>query len=564
MRSITLLLPVLLLYGCTGDKNADAKSPVRDSTVTTDNTRSFVSRPLPAVEDVGEEFTLDAARGDTMVSRSGSILFFPPASIVDADGKPVQGEVRITYTEYRDPFDFFLSGIPMDYQSGDSTFTFESAGMMKINALFQGRQAYPNPQAKPVIYMSSTTADAGYNTYRLDTVNRRWEDLGRSEPIVVSGNPALKTPPPAATSLPEAPVKPVKPSGRPLFEIEIDANELHELSAFRNAKFEVHESVKNFDPGHTRIEWTDVKVDRTAQHGVYNVTFSKPGQKVSYLARPVLEGRDYETALKDYEQRNDKYRRLTAARQAKENASAAAQKAWDEKEARIVAENEKTKRLNAIITAKNIETIRQNAITEALNNEMKFRARELAIQKRISDSTQAVLRIAEKKELERTQRINGLVLGILRNDPAVNTADPADLAEARLRARPYLAHTLVYRTLELDRFGTYNEDHPLAQAGEFFDVTYQDADGNTFSPAVIYFKDPAINGVFQFHSQQRARLRCAAGYAAWAVRDANIYYVRSSEFRTPSMPGTGRLTLRMNTLDVSGIKDPAQLRALVN
>lgn len=42
--------------------------------------------------------------------------------------------VKITYREFADPIDFFVSGIPMEYDSAGRKYNFESSGMCEINA----------------------------------------------------------------------------------------------------------------------------------------------------------------------------------------------------------------------------------------------------------------------------------------------------------------------------------------------------------------------------------------------------------------------------------------------
>ncbi|HEY0041265.1 MAG TPA: hypothetical protein VGB71_11410, partial [Flavisolibacter sp.] len=94
----------------------------------------FISPPVSGTDIHLEEYSVDAGKGGTLFYKTGSIIFFPPNSFVDKDGKTVQGKVTVKYREFADPIDFYLAGIPMDYDSSGTKYTFESSGMCEILA----------------------------------------------------------------------------------------------------------------------------------------------------------------------------------------------------------------------------------------------------------------------------------------------------------------------------------------------------------------------------------------------------------------------------------------------
>ena len=97
-------------------------------------TKQFIHNPLKGVDVPFDVFEFNAETGDTIYYKSGSFLLFPSNSLVDAKGKPVKGKIKITYREFLNPIDFFISGIPMDYDSGSTKYTFESSAMCEIHA----------------------------------------------------------------------------------------------------------------------------------------------------------------------------------------------------------------------------------------------------------------------------------------------------------------------------------------------------------------------------------------------------------------------------------------------
>src|SRR4051812_2260586 len=77
---------------------------------------AYVHPPVKGIDVPYKSYSFIAEQGDTLFHDSGSILVFPGNSIVDKDGKPVKGKVDLLYREFSDPVDFFIAGIPMDYQ----------------------------------------------------------------------------------------------------------------------------------------------------------------------------------------------------------------------------------------------------------------------------------------------------------------------------------------------------------------------------------------------------------------------------------------------------------------
>jgi hypothetical protein len=100
----------------------------------TNTITKFVHPPIKQADVPFSDYVVDASRGDTIMYSSGSVLLFPPDAFVDKNGNVVKGNINIKYREFSNPVDQFLSGIPMDYDSGGVKYTFESAGMCDIQA----------------------------------------------------------------------------------------------------------------------------------------------------------------------------------------------------------------------------------------------------------------------------------------------------------------------------------------------------------------------------------------------------------------------------------------------
>ncbi|MFL5729401.1 MAG: hypothetical protein ACJ75J_07925 [Cytophagaceae bacterium] len=141
----------------------------------------FVDLPMKNVQIPFEEFSVDAKAGGKITSASGSMIIIPAQAFVDPAGKMILGKVDIRYREFRDAVDFFLSGIPMGYDSAGAHYQLESAGMMEIKASQNGTAVQMAADKKIEIRMVSAHEGTHYNMYELDTVGRNWIYRGKDK-----------------------------------------------------------------------------------------------------------------------------------------------------------------------------------------------------------------------------------------------------------------------------------------------------------------------------------------------------------------------------------------------
>ena len=109
-------------------------------------------------------------------NRSNTAIFIPPNAFVDAQGRPVSGEVTVDYTEYRNLNDIVLSDLPMHYQAGDETYYYNSAGMFKIGARQADAPLQVAPGASVTVDFSMTEALPSANFYQLDIASGTWTE----------------------------------------------------------------------------------------------------------------------------------------------------------------------------------------------------------------------------------------------------------------------------------------------------------------------------------------------------------------------------------------------------
>ena len=146
----------------------------------------FASQPLinPPLDDIKPTFAsakINANEGGIYEYNNGSKLIVPAAAFRNTDGKLVEGEVEIEYREMHDYVDFFLSGIPMTYDSAGTKYVLESAGMVEIIAKQNGQpvKMQPGKEIKveliSYINMPRLNVNPKYNIYKLNASTRSWE-----------------------------------------------------------------------------------------------------------------------------------------------------------------------------------------------------------------------------------------------------------------------------------------------------------------------------------------------------------------------------------------------------
>jgi len=304
-------------------------------TDTTDERLPFIKPPLEDVDVNYTTFSVNANKGKTLEYESGTKIHIPDNCFADENGNLLSGEVEIKYREFHDPVDFFVSGIPMDYDSANTEYTFESAGMLEILAYQNGKPVFIHPEKEIKVEMVSDYDGTQYNLYRLDTTAENWVCEGKDEVIKeqvqvmadatdavqldvwgeeVSENvsPKEKEVKKLETEIKtiqkeiveikkQEPKKPKKlRKDRYTFNIDVDAGEFPEITVYKGLQWEVGRENKNFNAKWYEITWEDISLTEKEKGVSYNLILTKSNDKRTVTVYPVYEGKDYETAVQQF------------------------------------------------------------------------------------------------------------------------------------------------------------------------------------------------------------------------------------------------------------------------
>ena len=354
------------------NKNANNNTPTTFAEYAA--TQPYVNPPLG--EDATKPFiskTMNANEGGVFEFENGSKLTVPPAAFSYAQGGIVQGDIEIRFREYHDYVDFFLSGIPMEYDSAGVQYNLESAGMVEIIAEQNGQRLNMAPnKAIDVELVSNVILEDGevpnFNIYYLDQEKQNWvyegldqinridepitdtSDLLSEEEIIEQdyNNELAKIESKAQQKLAaierELPslVKPYEPqkangSGQ-IFDFSFGQDEIDygtkvpgsEEEQLRLADEQIRKLRQQYantmwqfspnnevisEPAIRKNEWEDMEMKFLGGQE-YELTLIDGDKRIKVLVNPVLMGRDYDKALEAFNEEMKGYEEQLAERKA--------------------------------------------------------------------------------------------------------------------------------------------------------------------------------------------------------------------------------------------------------
>lgn len=310
----------------------------------------FASQPYinpPFNGDIQKEFSqlsVDASSGGTLEGKNGTRLHIPNDAFQDENGTAVEGEVEIRYREMHDFVDYFLTGIPMTYDSAGLSFQLESSGMMEIYAEQNGKRLQVRPgraiQVDLVseVFLANTEEINGFHTYRLDTTQRNWVYQGANRmtiletifPELPEDHPlcgvqesfqmelaALESAERLALSdlenevpLPTQPLRPQRHNGTDfVFDFDLTAllqnPQAHSLSP-EQVELLREGTLWQLHPAETTNraalaqQWDDIQL-APVNNRDFRLTLFRGNQQLSIMVNPVLSGADYDRAMEQYQ-----------------------------------------------------------------------------------------------------------------------------------------------------------------------------------------------------------------------------------------------------------------------
>ncbi len=310
----------------------------------------FINPPLKGLDIDYTIYKVIAENGAALQFKTGSKLVVPKNAFEDGNGKPLKGEVELRYREFHDAADFFVSGIPMTYDSAGVKYQFESAGMMEMQGYQHGKKVSIAKDKAIAVELVSTYKGTEYNLYALDTLHNNWSCLGKDKVTEKSGNKDItevnskplnrqqeKMADSVSKFVSKATVEkekkiselinstkvPIKPKqsqhAKYTFDIAVEPKEFPELAIYKGVLFEIGAENKSFNPALYDVTWDDANLKEGTKKGEnYLLTLKKGSNKYEFIVYPVFEGKNFETAKTEYDYLLKEYNNQLEIRKQKE------------------------------------------------------------------------------------------------------------------------------------------------------------------------------------------------------------------------------------------------------
>ncbi len=474
-----------------------------------------IAPPLPSLKTTAglAALTVNVETGGTLEVGNGTELQIPQNAFAAADGTPISGDVTIFYQELHDFVDFFLSGVPLRYDSAAQRYQLESAGMVEIYAEQAGQRVQLLPDHPlEVSFASFVYTDASgslpqLSIYRYDTAMANWQYL---QPDRLSGAAQMtnatfwerrfaelerqartaRSALEAMDPLPQPPLRPERATGdRPTLDLQftnqlelaegsnIQPTQLDELNP--NGVWEIAPESPPFDQRSATIQWEAVRIVRLAPNR-YELTLLKGPDSERLVVRPALLGNAYDQALAAYQDAMAVYQRALDARTARMSA------AQDSIDRTLAAQYDE---LNAEFTA----------ALEASDNP------------------------AERREMRRRR---------------------------------------VRHTFDIEQLGIYTSAHTLQPPAIQVKAKYQDPSGQTIAVTTAYVTNAEENTVYQFLAADGAplQLRDGTDNLIWIVtEEGQLAIARSNE---GAVAGSKRMTIELQSNQAVGASRESVRRLL--
>ncbi len=493
--------------------------------------RKFIHPPLKGVDVPYMSYNVQSSKGGMFTYKKSKITI-PANAFCDENGKDVSGDVKINYREFHDAIDFFVSGIPMTYDSAGKTYNFESAGMLDIQGTLNGKPVFIKPGKDIQIAMSSFQTGTKYNVYKLDTIQKNWAYQGKSnykmekaQKTVIKKQVNIAIQQFSAKDTiavkqkidvvkqeekkleAEKPLPPVKTNEQNYkCIIDVDSSEFPELAVYKNVKFEVDPSNKDYNPKWATTEWTDAKLTRKGSSEDYIFTVSKGNIKHDILVHPTFEGQDYKVALKEYNQKYAQY-------QTKLDKKIEEEKKQKEAYEKMMAE---FKKKEAEESEKRLEIQKQNELLEAKNEKVRQENARLAAeyQEKNSRSIEKQKQLLEEEEARRLVQNN------------------------------------VINYLNIKQFGIINCDNPdmLPQGAQLI-PTYVDDKKDNLNNTTVFMVRKDRNQIIEFYPGHYCNFNPLERNFAWAVTPDHKIAIYSEEEFSKINKTKGEFTFEMTVLN---------------
>ena len=178
---ILLILTALSLSIISCDKNQNKNTSVLSTNLSQAKARE--DSILTSIEGQTKIVTINPSKQNEFISKKGIKISIPENAFVTATGEKPTGKIKVKISEYHNPADILVSGIPMQYKTASGLVQMESAGMFNIEA-YAANKPLQLVQGKEIgMQVPSKNTDTDFNLYYFDPVTNEWKQTQEQLPV---------------------------------------------------------------------------------------------------------------------------------------------------------------------------------------------------------------------------------------------------------------------------------------------------------------------------------------------------------------------------------------------
>ena len=298
-KIIIVVVSVLIIVFLSIRNCSCSPTKTNEKPIVTSNNYLLTNPPLPELDIPYQKFEIDPSQPNELFSKMGAKINIPSDAFLDKDGNVIKGKVEVSFREFYNPLDFYLAGIPMNYNDNGVDKVLESGGMVELTAKSNKTELFVNPSSKIKVEMKSWTKSKDFNLYDLDKTTGKWIEKGKDSISVFNKNKVYPPVPPMPIIATEN-----------AFKIADDTKMFPEIEGYKDVLFEP------IDISKCNISDAQEMIVKPLKNGIFEVTsiikygsFRKENTCLCYLA--FEPGKDYNEAMKTYQ---NKYAKILKER----------------------------------------------------------------------------------------------------------------------------------------------------------------------------------------------------------------------------------------------------------
>lgn len=298
MKKWTLMLIPISWWACQSN-NHSAETVDKKTEIPPTFT---IQEPIKGAAPEAEVFVINTEQDTSFVTDYGHVIEIPKEAFVDKNGNAIKGEVSIEFTDYNNPADVVLSGIPMQMIEGNDTNTFQSAGMFDFEAYTFEHQEIDLAENKKVnIGMRSIQDKMDYNLYYFDTLKGEWMEKEKNLKVLDK------------TSLPIKPINKATVDNAKLISVNIENPNLRPMyQMWDKSKFKLYGFSEPQCIYNDSIWWYDITVKSSDNPNVFELSFNGvDGDSRQYseklMVQPLIDSSHFENEMALFKSNLKKY-----------------------------------------------------------------------------------------------------------------------------------------------------------------------------------------------------------------------------------------------------------------